>query len=145
MQRLVTLLDVNEALDSNASEMTETEIIESGEQVIEDVATNAENNSAEAAANMMKSLVGGINAESIKNNAYASILAAMLTLIGAIMMWKLRKVGFWIYVLGTAISVIAPLIIYSGNLIGAISSIGLGFFGVLFVVLYAINKKQLVY
>jgi hypothetical protein len=140
-----TLLDVNEVLDSTASEMTETEMIESGEQVTEDVATNAENKSAEAAANMMKSLVGGINAESIKNNAYASILAALLTLIGAIMMWKLRKVGFWIYVLGTAISVIAPLVIYSGNLIGAISSIGLGFFGVLFVVLYAINKKQLVY
>ena len=91
-----TLLDVNDILDSTTSEMTEAEMIESGEQVIEDVATNAENKSAEAAANMMKSLVGGINAESIKNNAYASILAAVLTLIGAIMMWKLRKIGFWI-------------------------------------------------
>jgi uncharacterized MnhB-related membrane protein len=66
-------------------------------------------------------------------------------LIGAIMMWNLRKIGFWIYVLGTVIGIVAPLIIYSGNLIGAISSIGIGFFGVLFVVLYAINKKQLVY
>jgi predicted cobalt transporter CbtA len=140
-----TLLDVNEILDSTTSEMTEAEIVESGEQAIEDVANNVENKSAEAAANMMKSLVGGISAETIKNNAYASILAAILTLIGAIMMWKLRKIGFWIYVLGTVIGIVAPLIIYSGNLLGAISAIGIGFFGILFVVLYAINKKQLVY
>jgi hypothetical protein len=140
-----TLLDVNEILDSTNSEMTEAEIVESGEQAIEDVANNVENKSAEAAANMMKSLVGGISAETIKNNAYASILAAILTLIGAIMMWKLRKIGFWIYVLGTVIGIVAPLIIYSGNLLGAISAIGIGFFGILFVVLYAINKKQLVY
>jgi hypothetical protein len=140
-----TLLDVNEILDSTNSEITDTELLETGEQSIEDVANNVENKSAEAAANMMKSLVGGISAETIKNNAYASILAAILTLIGAIMMWNLRKIGFWIYVLGTVIGIVAPLIIYSGNLIGAISSIGIGFFGVLFVVLYAINKKQLVY
>jgi hypothetical protein len=95
-----------------------------------------------------KTIVTGLTdltLENIKNNSYASILSSILTVLGAILMWKLRKIGFWIYVLGTVIGVVAPVIIFPGNIIAVILSIGLAFFGALFVVLYAINKKQLVY
>lgn len=139
------LTDSTVADTVSADVMTE-EVNEAVNEVVEEMnEAQMSDKSTEAAANMMKSLVGGMNAEAIKNNAYASILAAVLTLMGAILMWKLRKVGFWVYVLGTIISIVAPLIIYSGNLIGAFTAIGFGFFGLLFIVLYAINKKQLVY
>jgi hypothetical protein len=90
-------------------------------------------------------MLGAINSENIKNNALTSILASLFTLFGALLMWNLRSIGFWVYVAGTLISIIAPLIIYQGNILGGLSAILIGFIGLVFIVLYAINKKQLVH
>ncbi|MDP2175222.1 MAG: hypothetical protein Q8K70_04855 [Bacteroidota bacterium] len=97
----------------------------------------------------IQNTVGGalasVTEETIRNSAYASIIAAILTLMGAFFMWGLKKIGFWVYVLGTAVSIIAPIIIYNGNVVGAFTAIGLGFVGLIFVILYAVNRKHLVY
>jgi len=135
--------------DLDSLEFNEDELSEQIDSLFEEIEPELNHNADNPARNFAKrtvdNLVADLTLENIKNNSYASILASILTLLGAIMMWKLRKIGFWIYVLGTVIGIVAPLIIYSGNLLGAISAIGIGFFGILFVVLYAINKKQLVY
>ena len=82
--------------------------------------------------------------ENIKKSALFAILANVLTLSGAILMFMLRKPGFWMYVAGTLISIVAPLMIYgTGNILGLGLTILIGFFGILFVVLYALNLKQL--
>lgn len=82
--------------------------------------------------------------ESLKKSALYSILANVLTLAGALLMFMLRKPGFWLYVAGTLVSIIAPLVIYgTGNLLGLGMTVIFSFFGILFVVLYALNLKQL--
>lgn len=96
------------------------------------------------ASAMLNSMTTGINADSIRNAGIAGVIANLLTLFGAIMMWKLRKMGFWLYVLGVIIAVVAPIVIYKGNMITALGAVGIGFFGILFIVLYGINRKHLV-
>jgi len=60
------------------------------------------------------------------------------TLTGAIMMWKLKKLGFWIYAGSYVIQFILPMIFIGGRF---------GIFGfiimALFVTLYALNLKHL--
>ncbi len=82
--------------------------------------------------------------ESIKKSALLTILASALTLGGAILMFMLRKPGFWLYVAGTLVSIIAPLVISgTGNMLSIGMTILFGFFGILFIILYALNLKQL--
>jgi 1,4-dihydroxy-2-naphthoate octaprenyltransferase len=82
--------------------------------------------------------------ENLKKSALFSILANVLTLGGALLMFMLRKPGFWLYVAGTLVSIIAPLVIYgTSNIVGLGMTVLISFFGILFVVLYALNLKQL--
>jgi 1,4-dihydroxy-2-naphthoate octaprenyltransferase len=82
--------------------------------------------------------------ENLKKSALFSILASVMTLGGALLMFMLRKPGFWLYVAGTLVSIIAPLVIYgTTNILGLGMTILISFFGILFVVLYALNLKQL--
>jgi len=135
--------------DLDSFEFNEDELSEQIDSLFEEIEPelnhNAYNPARDFAQTTVNNLVADLTLENIKNNSYASILSSILTILGAILMWKLRKIGFWIYVLGAVIGVVAPVIIFSGNIIAVILSIGLAFFGALFVVLYAINKKQLVY
>ncbi len=83
-------------------------------------------------------------AENVKIFGIATIVASIITLLGAFMMWGLRKMGFWVYVIGVAISIGTPLVIYGGNLMGAFSAIGIGFISIIFIILYGVNRKHLV-
>jgi hypothetical protein len=74
-----------------------------------------------------------------------NLLGSALCLFGALMMWKLKKSGFYIYVLGQLLPLIA-----SFGLMGGLSSSGLpglsiiaAIFPVTFVILYAVNLKHL--
>lgn len=91
---------------------------------------------------IMGSVTEGLTVENIKNDAIASGISSILTLLGAILMWGLNKKGFYIYVVGIAISIIAPMFIY-GGFIGAAKGGFVAFFGVLFAILYGLNLKHM--
>jgi hypothetical protein len=95
--------------------------------------------------NTVGDMLNNVTEDNIRNNGYATIIAAILTLLGAFFMWGLKKMGFMLYVIGVAISIIAPIAIFNGNILVALTSIGIGFFGLLFIILYALNRKYLVY
>ncbi len=85
-----------------------------------------------------------LNPENIRKNAIFSIISCVFTLLGAVLMFRLSKTGFWLYVLGTLIGIVAPFIVYGGgNLFSILSSSAFAFFGILFVVLYGLNLKHL--
>lgn len=99
---------------------------------------------AELADKMLSGVSEVMNPKNIKKNALYSLLASALTLIGAVLMFRLNKTGFWVYVAGTVVGVAAPMMIFgSSNLI----SLGIlafsGFIGILFVVLYSLNLKYM--
>ncbi|HRP55373.1 hypothetical protein [Agriterribacter sp.] len=80
----------------------------------------------------------------IKKSALFSIVASVFTLLGAILMFGLKKTGFYSYLLGTAIGIAGPFIAFGGgNFVTIITSSAAAFTGILFVILYGLNVKHL--
>jgi hypothetical protein len=102
----------------------------------------------EGASKMAEKVISGasemLNPENIKKNALYSILANILTLGGAFLMFQLKKMGFWVYLAGTGIAIIMPLVVYGpSNLMSIGMTAVIGFFGILFTVLYSLNLKYM--
>jgi hypothetical protein len=66
-----------------------------------------------------------------------------LALAGALLMWRLKKNGYYLYMLSVELGMIGSLVIFKGNFIGSILFMGVGFAGVLFIVLFSLNLKYL--
>jgi len=66
------------------------------------------------------------------------LVLALASLYGAIMMWKLKKMGFYLYSGANVIALVVPIIMASGKF---------SFFGLiitaLFIILYGLNLKHL--
>ena len=105
----------------------------------------AENKTAsEMAGKVISGASDLLNPAKMKNNALFSILANILTLGGAYLMFQLRKPGFWLYLAGTAVAILAPIMVYgASNLMSIGISAVIGFFGILFVVLYSLNLRYM--
>ncbi len=97
---------------------------------------------AEMAGKLLQSIGDSMTPEKIKDNGIATAITSLITLIGAILMWGLRKTGFYVYVIGALAAIIAPITIF-GGFTGAIASGGAAFAGILFIILYALNLKHL--
>lgn len=115
---------------------------------MQDAQENIENASSDAGSKMAEKMLSGISntmkPENLKKNALFSVVASVFTLLGGILMFGLKKPGFWIYLLGTVIGIAGPFIAFGGgSIITIISSSLVAFVGVLFVVLYALNLKYL--
>ncbi|MES2284224.1 MAG: hypothetical protein V4547_00965 [Bacteroidota bacterium] len=77
--------------------------------------------------------------------ALVALIQAILNipiLVGVLMMWKQKKVGFYIY---TPFEIIQPImpIIFGLGLVGGLSAILSLIFAIVFVVLYALNLKHM--
>lgn len=80
----------------------------------------------------------------LKKMSFYLLMANILTLGGAYLMFQQRKQGFWMYLVGTALAVLSPLIIYgASNVVSVMMTVALGFVGVIFAVLYAMNLKHM--
>lgn len=79
----------------------------------------------------------------------AALLGAILCLTGALIMWKRKKIGFFIYVPGAIIPSVVTIMgmkyMFTG-LLGSLTSLG-GYasllFGIAFVVMYGVNLKHM--
>lgn len=71
----------------------------------------------------------------------ANLVSGMLLILGGIWMWGLRKKGFYVYLAGNAVGVLAPIILLGGSMgwsIGIFSLIN----AALFSGLYALHLKS---
>lgn len=98
-------------------------------------------NTPNVAKTIMSSVSKGYTADNIKKNALMDLVSTILTLLGAIMMWNLKKTGFYLYIAGIVVLIAAPLVF--GQLLGMIAGIGSGIVGVAFIVMYGVNLKQM--
>ena len=76
----------------------------------------------------------------IRSLAVAQFLYSLTTLIGAILMFRLRRIGFWVYVAGVVIGLILPIVLAG---FGAINTSFGVFFSLLFVVMYWNTVKEM--
>lgn len=94
--------------------------------------------------NKMKSSFSKIlDKDNLRKDSIGKLIAAMLTLAGAIFMWNLRRLGFYIYVTGIIISLIIPFYLYGNDLIAVGATSFANFFGLVFIALYALNLKSM--
>ncbi len=80
--------------------------------------------------------------DNIRKNALGGIVSALFTLVGAILMWQLRRTGFYLYIIGVIIGIIVPFYLYGNNLIAVGISAFTSFFGLVFIALYALNFRS---
>lgn len=80
----------------------------------------------------------------MRDNSFFSLISNLLTLIGAVLMLRLKKNGFKLYVLGCLIGIIAPLIVFGpGNFLGVSYAMLSGCSSALFILLYAFKLKYM--
>lgn len=106
--------------------------------------TKSNDDGQKFAERIVSSMTDAFTPDKIRKSSIASIVAAILCLAGAFMMWQLKKTGFYSYLAGTLIGVIAPFVIFgSGSFFAIAGSAIAGFIGILFVILYAVNLKHM--
>jgi hypothetical protein len=80
------------------------------------------------------------DSDEIRALSIAQFFYSLLTLVGAILMFRLRKIGFWVYVAGVLIGIIMPITLAG---FGALNTSFGVFFSILFAGLYAMNLKSM--
>ncbi|GAB3689547.1 hypothetical protein GCM10027592_06080 [Spirosoma flavus] len=78
--------------------------------------------------------------DEVRSLAIAQFAYSLLTLIGAILMFRLQRIGFWIYVAGVAVGLFLPVIL--AGFVALNTSFGV-FFSLLFVGLYWTMVKEM--
>ncbi|QJW88424.1 hypothetical protein HNV11_03075 [Spirosoma taeanense] len=78
--------------------------------------------------------------EQIRSLSIAQFIYGLLTLIGAALMFRLRKLGFWVYVAGVLAGLALPVALAGFSALH--TSFGV-FFSILFAGLYALNLKDM--
>ena len=66
------------------------------------------------------------------------LLLGVVLLLSAIMMWRLKKTGYYLYILVKALGIILPII-----LLGALFKIGALIITVIMIILYGLNLKAM--
>ncbi len=75
--------------------------------------------------------------------ALIGIVAALLCLVGSVMMWQLKKMGFYIYTVANLGAVIATAVLLGGGAFGGAMAVMGMIFPVAFVVMYGLNLKHM--
>lgn len=72
------------------------------------------------------------------------IVCALICFVGAFMMWKLKKTGFYVYVVGELVPVILPFIFFGGfGILGGFALVLGLIFPIAFIIMYGLNLKHL--
>lgn len=71
-----------------------------------------------------------------------TIISCLMCLAGALLMWKLKKTGFYIYVIGEIAPLIISVILMGTSILAGWAIMGI-IIPVVFIILYAMNLKHL--
>jgi hypothetical protein len=104
-------------------------------------ATGADAKTTEAAVNATVQLLG-IDPVKISNGYLIIGILNVIIFVGALMMWMLRKMGFYIYTVGQ-LAGLGVMFGYIGGLAGGVMGIVTAIFAIAFIVMYAVNLKHM--
>ncbi len=92
--------------------------------------------------NIFGDITSSITPENIRKSSLVNIISCLLTLFGAILMWQLKRVGYFAYIAGILVLVIGMAMVFQG-LVGLAAAGMTGFLGVVFIVLYGVNLRHM--
>jgi hypothetical protein len=90
----------------------------------------------------MGGVADSLTPDNVRKSSLVNILSCLLTLAGALLMWRLIKKGYYLYIAGIVIAAIGMVVIF-GGIMGAVSAGGTGFVGVIMIILYGVNLKDM--
>ena len=73
---------------------------------------------------------------------WSTVLSTLLSLVGAYLMFTMKKIGFHVYLVSKIVGLI-PLTVISFNLMVGETYITFGIFTIAFLVMYAVNLKHM--
>lgn len=98
---------------------------------------------AKFAQQMMKETGDLLTLDRIRKSAAISFAMSLLTLIGAILMFMLNRIGFFVYIGGTILGIALPFALFGNGLLTGIAAGFSGFVGVVFIILFALTLKEM--
>jgi hypothetical protein len=73
-----------------------------------------------------------------------NVVACLICLVGVLMMWKLKKSGFFIYLVGEIIPAIASFALLGGfGALGTMAMVAGLIFPIAFIIMYGLNLKHM--
>ncbi|MDQ6757253.1 MAG: hypothetical protein M3004_09995 [Bacteroidota bacterium] len=81
--------------------------------------------------------------DNLRNASIGNFITAIFCLTGAILMWWLKRIGFYFYVVGTMIGIAIPIYLFGNNFLTSIAAGMATFIGIIFIIFYAMNFKSL--
>ena len=87
--------------------------------------------------------IGNLNVENYQKFSLGGVLAYLLCLIGTVLMWRLKKNGFYAFALGTFFNVITHFLLFGDNISAMGLSIVVALGGLVFVILYGLQLKNM--
>ena len=129
---------------SSSLEQTGEIVSESMDEALDQIEDedNLSENQKQLFESFFNSISESLTPEKIRNSAIVNILSCLITLGGAFMMWNLNKKGFYIYIAGIALAILGMIFVF-GGIMGAITAASSGFWGVVMVILYGVNLKDM--
>ncbi len=92
---------------------------------------------------MVRNAQKAMTPDSIRKSSSSKLLTGIFCLVGAIMMWHLKKRGYYLYILGVALEIATPFYLFGNNSFVILTSLFTAFFGVLFIIFYGMNIKSM--
>lgn len=84
----------------------------------------------------------GMDSAAMAKSYLIVTLLNLLVLAGVWMMWKQKKMGFFMYLIGEGAQAIVPFVIIGGTVAGT-QSLVMAIFAGVFIVMYALNLKHM--
>jgi hypothetical protein len=120
-------------------------MVEKKQEILDDV--NRKKQKDKESVNFAKMIMTDVynitTPENLRRSAMSNAVSAIICLLGAILMWNLKRAGFYLYTLGTIIGIFLPFYLLGSNLIINLQAGFLSFIGILFVIFYAMNLKSM--
>ena len=137
---------VSSTLKYFTADKTAAEVTVRREKAMNDIkakAGKADDPGARFAEKLMNNLAF-FTPDNIRRMSLGSIASSVFCLLGAFFMWKLKRNGYYLYLVGTLAGIVIPFILFGPtNLLALGMSIFIGFFGLVFLILYGVNLKHM--
>lgn len=111
----------------------------------EEMSENMDSDMQDMMASIMESMAGMMETQESSHIILVviGILATLLSLLGAFWMFKLKKIGFYTYIVSKIVGVLGPLAIFGFSVFSLLMYAGGFFAAVVFIILYGTNAKHL--
>jgi len=123
-------------------------LTEMGKQAIDQNREKVDSESSGEGKKLADQMMSGASAmmdkKKLKQNYLLTVLSNIMTLAGALLMFRLRKSGYWLYVAGIVVLVATPVVIFgTGNLLSMSITMLFAAIGILFIILYSLQLRHL--